>query len=104
MMTVERTIHFLLEQQAQTSAVLAETAARIAQTSAQVADNAAQIAAMAKRQEKTDRQMAAVLKLLKAGMKMLAAHDRRFDIVEGKLDQILDQTVGKRTNGNRRRS
>jgi len=37
-------------------------------------------------------------------MKMLAAHDRRFDVVEGKLDQILNQTVGKRTNGNRRRS
>ena len=82
-MNVERTIHFLLEQQVQTSAVLAET-------SAQVADNAAQIAAMAKRQEKTDRQMSAVLKLLKAGMNMLTAHDRRFDVVEGKLDQILD--------------
>jgi hypothetical protein len=40
-MNVERTIRFILEQQAQTSAL------------------AAQIAAMAARQEKTDRQMAA---------------------------------------------
>jgi hypothetical protein len=95
-MNVEQNIHFLLAQQAQTSGLLAETAAWVAETTARVADNAVQISALAARQEKTDRQMATVLKLLKAGMKMLAAHDRRFDVVDGKLDQILDP--------NRRRS
>jgi hypothetical protein len=57
MMKVERTICFLVAQQAQTSAPGKQG---------------------------------------RAGMKMLAAHDRRFDVVDGKLDQILDP--------NRRRS
>ena len=60
-------------------------------------------------QAKTSRQLTGLVKLVKLGMKMLVArpeklsgHDRRFDTIEGKLDQIIDQTAGKRTNGRRR--
>jgi len=53
-------------------------------------------------QEKTDRQIAALLKLVKAGMKMLVRQQEKLDGLDRKVDRLIDISLGKRTNGRRR--
>jgi flagellar motility protein MotE (MotC chaperone) len=73
-MNIERTMHFILDRQAK---------ARL-------------------HQEKTDRQIAALLKLVKAGMKMLVRRQEKLERLDRKVDRLIDISLGKRTNGRRR--
>jgi len=80
-MNVQSTLQFLLDQQAQTNAQLIEL------TSAQT---------------KTTRQLTALTKLVKVGMRMLGAQQERLDALDRKINQLLDHSLGKRGNGRRR--
>jgi septal ring factor EnvC (AmiA/AmiB activator) len=101
---------FLLDQQAQTNAQLGAMTTQVAEVTRQIAEVTTQISELRASQAKTDRQIQALTKLVKAGMKMLVAqgeklefHDQRFDALERKIDRILDLSLGKRTNGRPRR-
>jgi septal ring factor EnvC (AmiA/AmiB activator) len=94
-MNVEKTIEFILGQQAKTEAHLAELSANQVKTDAQIAELSTQIAEVSAQQKKTDRQIATVAVLVQAGMKRLIQQEK-------KLDRLIKALTGQKTNGHRR--
>ena len=78
-MDVQRTMDFILEQQAATSATLVEIAARQGEMAAWQREMTAWQREIAAWQAKTDRRLNAISKLLQTGMKMLVKTDEKLN-------------------------
>ena len=94
-MDVERTMDFILEQQAATSAALAEIAARQREMTAWQGEIAAW-------QAKTERRLTAISKLLQTGMKMLVKTDEKLNEVAAAQKQTelnLNRLIGSQRRG-----
>ncbi len=118
-MDTERTMQFILDQQAATAVKLDQVAERLDQMGErldQMTDRLDQMAdrldKLADRQDKTDRQIAAIQKLILTGMKMMVRRDKITDDrinalidaqqrTERKLDRLI-QGVGRGRNGRNR--
>jgi len=98
-MDVERTMQFILDQQAATAVKLDHVAERLDR--------------LTERQDKTDRQIAAIQKLILAGMKMMVKRDKVTDArinalvdaqqrSERKLDRLIEALLGRGRNGRNR--
>lgn len=74
-MNVERAMQFILERQAETDVRLAEVAALLKQTAA--------------RQDKTDRRVEAIAKILQTGMKMLVKFHKEAE----ERDRVTNQKI-----------
>lgn len=105
-MNVEKTIHFILDQQAKTEAHLAELSERQAKTGTHLAE-------LSKQQARTDRQVAAIATLVEAGMKRIIRLEKTFHTrlnalleaqqrTDRRLDRLIDVLLQQRTNGRRR--
>lgn len=116
-MDIEKTMEFILEQQAATAAHLAEIGEHGKDVDKRLDRFDKRMDSLAARQEKTDRQIAAIRKLLMAGMKMMVQRDKEADArfkamdeginalieaqqrSEKKLEQLIRALLGKHRNG-----
>jgi hypothetical protein len=112
-MDIERTMEFIVEQQAATAAYLTEL-----REQAKGVDR--RLGRLTEQQEKNERQIAGILKLIKMGMKAMVLTDRRMEArfratderinalidaqerSEKKLDRLIQALKGKGRNGRQR--
>ncbi|HYL37138.1 MAG TPA: hypothetical protein VEV17_14575 [Bryobacteraceae bacterium] len=100
-MDVERTIEFILDQQAKAEVQMAAMREQQARADAQIAAIAqqqakadAQIAAILRQQAKAEGQMAAIRKLIQAGMKMIVKQGERInEVAEAQKDLAKSQKM-----------
>ena len=104
-MNIERTIEFILSQQAKTEANLAQVSENQAKTDVR-------LAALSESQAKTDRQVKAIAALVQAGMKRVIRQENTFNTrlnalvaaqqhTDKKLARLIDVLSHQRTNGRR---
>ncbi|HEY6389765.1 MAG TPA: hypothetical protein VIX89_00730 [Bryobacteraceae bacterium] len=103
-MDVERTMEFILQMQAKSEARMAKVDERMAKAEERM-DKAD------KRMDKFDKRLAATLKLVQTGMKILFKIDQKLLALteaqrktDRKLDRLIDSWTKRRTNGHQPKS
>jgi hypothetical protein len=108
-MNVEQTMQFILDQQAQMAAHMVDVDNHLKEIDARLAESA-------RYQARTDKQLAILALMVKAGMKRLVnqgkkldthgekldRHEAKLNRIDRKLDRLIDGLLGKGRNGSRR--
>jgi chromosome segregation ATPase len=96
---IEKQIQFLFELDAKAAARQAKNDEQIAKNDRQIAKHDRQIEALIASQKKGDAQIAAIRKLLQAGMKLLAQNQEETRALKASMKAFLD-SMRKGGNGN----
>ena len=102
-------MEFILEQQAHWAAHASDSDARLARAEADLAKVDRHLAEITRHQAKTDKQIAIIALMVKAGMKRFAQQDKKIGALieaqkrtDKKFDRLIDLLTKQSGNGRRR--